>query len=116
MCLLIGKAQKYTFSKGVALTTKGNTGGFKGDCYNCGKSEHMARDCPQPSKEEGGKSGQAGEDSHTQINLSEENIYINMEGFDLLSLVVEETIHKLETIDYDITGIERRILGGTYEQ
>ena len=44
----------------------------------------MARDCPQPSKEEGGKSGQAWEDAHIQLNLSEEDIYSNVEIFGLL--------------------------------
>ena len=34
---------------------------------------------------------------------------------ELFSLGVEEKINKPETIDDDITGIERRILGGTDE-
>ena len=50
---------------GVALTTKGNPGGFRGYCYNCGKCGHMAWDCPEPRKEEDKKSVQAEEDAQT---------------------------------------------------
>ena len=43
-------AQKYEFIVGVALTTKGNTGGLRGYCYHCVKSRHMFWDCPEPKK------------------------------------------------------------------
>ena len=43
-------AHQYGSSKGVALTTKGNTGGFNGDCYNCGKYRRMTQECPEPRK------------------------------------------------------------------
>ena len=52
----------------------------------------MARDCPEPRKEEGGKSVQAGEYYQIQLNLSEEDTYINMDGFDLLYIGFEEII------------------------
>ena len=42
--------QQYEFREGVTLTTKGNLGGFKGDCYNCGKYGHMAWESPEPRK------------------------------------------------------------------
>ena len=31
-------AHQYESSEGFDLTTKGKTGGFMGECYNCGKS------------------------------------------------------------------------------
>ena len=64
-------AQKYESSQVVALTTKGNPGGFRGYFYNFGKSGHMAWDCPEPSKEEGRNSGQAGEDAQIHIKSVE---------------------------------------------
>ena len=75
----------------------------------------MAWDCTEPSKEESVKSNQAGEDAQIQINLSEEYTYRDVEVFELFSLGVKEKINKPETIDADITGIERRILGGIDE-
>ena len=56
-------------------------GGFRGDCYNCEKSGHMAQYCTEPRKEEGGKYNQAGENSQIQLNLSEEDTYRYVEGF-----------------------------------
>ena len=53
-------AQQYESREGVAITTKGNPGGFRGDCYNCGESGHMARYYPEPMKEESRKSNQSG--------------------------------------------------------
>ena len=46
----------------------------------------MARNCLEPRKEEGVKSGQAGEDAYIQINLSEEDTYSDMESFELFWL------------------------------
>ena len=46
--------QQYEYNKGMGLTTKANTRGFRGDFQNCGKSGHMAWDCPEPRKEECG--------------------------------------------------------------
>ena len=43
----------------------------------------MAWDFPEPSNEEGGKSGQAEEDSQIHINLSYEYTYSSVEGFEL---------------------------------
>ena len=90
-------------------------GGFRVDCYNSGKSGHMAWDYPEPRKEEDGKSGQVGEYAHIQIKLSEEDTYSDVEVFELFLLGVKEKINKPETIDADITGIESRILGGIDE-
>ena len=56
-------AQQYKSSKGIYLTTKVNTGGFRSACYNCGKSRHMARDYPETMKEEGREYGQSGEEA-----------------------------------------------------
>ena len=39
-----------------------------------------------------------------------------MDGYELLLLEFKETINKPETIDADITGMERRTLGGTDKQ
>ena len=75
----------------------------------------MDRDCPGPRKEEGGKSGQTGEVAQIELNLSEVATYINVEGFEMLSIVFEEKINEPETIEADITGIEGRILEGTDE-
>ena len=47
----------------------------------------MDRDCPEPKKEEGANSDQEGEDSQIQLNLAEEDIYRNVEGFELFSIV-----------------------------
>ena len=43
----------YKSSDGVSLTTKGNTGGFIGVCYNRGKYGQMDWDCTEPRKQEG---------------------------------------------------------------
>ena len=75
----------------------------------------MVRDCPEPSKEEGMHSVQAGEDDQIQLNLSYKDTNSNVEGFDLFYLVVEETINEPDTIGAEIIGIERRILGDTEE-
>ena len=50
--------KQYESIKGVAMTTKGNTGGFKGDCYNFWKYSNMARECNEPRNEVGGNSNQ----------------------------------------------------------
>ena len=34
--------QNYESNEGVDLTAKGNSGRFRGDCYNCGKFRYMA--------------------------------------------------------------------------
>ena len=105
--------QQYESIEGVALEAKVDPGGFRGDCYNFGKSAHMAWEYPQPRKEEGEKSNQAGEDAHIQINLAEEDTYRDVEVFELFLLVVEERINRPEIIDTKITGIKTHILGGT---
>ena len=85
MCLLICKggirphAQQYESKECVDLKSKGNPEEFRGYCYNCGKFGHMDRKCPEPSKEEGGKSGKAGEDAHIQLNLAEKDTYSYVE-------------------------------------
>ena len=55
--------QQYESSEGVALSTKGSPGGFSGYCYNFGNSGYMSQDYPEPRKEQGENSGQAGEDA-----------------------------------------------------
>ena len=60
--------KNYEFSEGIALKTKFNPSGFRGDCYNCGNSRHISRDCPEPRKYEGRNSNQAEEDAHIQLN------------------------------------------------
>ena len=47
----IPPSQQYESIKRVALTTKGNIGRFRGDCYNCGNSSHMAWYCHELMKE-----------------------------------------------------------------
>ena len=42
--------QKYKYTDGMDLMTKGNTGGFRGDFYSCGKYGHMDQDFPEPRK------------------------------------------------------------------
>ena len=105
--------QNYEYIKVIALTNKGNTERFRGDYYNSGKYGHMVWDCPKTSKEEGRNPVQAGEDAQSHINLSQEYTYIYVERFELLFIGVEETINEPKTIDSNITGINRRILGGT---
>ena len=75
----------------------------------------MAQYCTVPRKEEGIKYRQEEEDAQIHINLAEEDTYSNVEGFEMFSLGVEETINEIYLIDADITGIERRIFGGTDE-
>ena len=41
----------------------------------------MAQGCPETIKVEGVKSRKAGEDSQIQLNLSEEDTYIDVESF-----------------------------------
>ena len=84
--------QKYESRKGVILITQGNTDGFRGELYNCGKYGHMAGECPETRKEEGGKYGQTGGDAQIRINLVEEDIYIYAEDFELLSIGVKEKL------------------------
>ena len=100
--------QQYGSSEVVALTTKGNPSGFRGDYYNCGNSRHMSQYCPEPRKEEVGNYGQVGEDAQIQINLAEEDTYNNVEVFELLFLGVEENNNEPERIAANITRIERR--------
>ena len=72
----------------------------------------MYQDCPEYRKEEGVKSGHSVGDSQIQISLAEKDTYSDVEAFEMFLLVVKESISKSETIDSDITGIERLILGG----
>ena len=72
----------------------------------------MAWDYPEPRKEEDRKSGQAGKDAHIHINLVDKYTYSDVEGFEMFSLGVNETINKPDTIEANITGIDRRIFGG----
>ena len=43
-------AQYYESRNGVSLKNKGNHSGFRGECYNLGKSGLMDRNCPDPRK------------------------------------------------------------------
>ena len=76
--------QKYESNDGLDLTNKGNPGGFRGECYNVGKSKNMDRDCLEPMKEEAPNTSQTGEDTQIKINLSEEDNYSDVEGFEIL--------------------------------
>ena len=49
----------------------------------------MDLDCPEARKEEGGNFSQIGEDVQIQINLAEEDTYIDLEGFYVFFLGVE---------------------------
>ncbi|KAK6142436.1 hypothetical protein DH2020_022784 [Rehmannia glutinosa] len=52
---------------------KGKAKKFKGNCYNCGKPNHMAKDCRHPKKGNQGGNQQANvtEDKSVPIDLSE---------------------------------------------
>ena len=73
----------------------------------------MAQYCTEPRKEEGGKSNQAGEYAHINLNLSQEGTYIDVEGFEMFRIGVNKPISASKTMDAYITGIERCILGGS---
>ena len=52
----------------------------------------MTLECPETRKGEGVNSGHAGEDTHTQINLAEEDTYIDVESFELFCIGVQKKI------------------------
>ena len=73
----------------------------------------MVQDCTEPRQYERGKYVQAVEDAHIQINISEEDTYSDVEGFEMFSLGFEETISASDTMNSNIKYFERRILVGT---
>ena len=49
-------------------------GNSKMKCYNCGKFDHIARNCPAPPKKQGYKGGQSGKDGNPKHQSGEGRI------------------------------------------